>query len=172
MTLAELASILSRYAADKLPLAALHDHLRPLLADDPLDVAESDPSPWLHGPEDERLFWRLVYHIESHATDTAGFRDWAQRIVTSLDRTASASTTHKLFPVILDQPRLCIIVRRYQKGQVSRTGFLSVIAESGYPGHVKLWLQHASPTALGTLCRRLEAGEYDVVASAFEAPPA
>ena len=163
---------MSRYAAGELPLEAVQDQLRPLLAEDPLDVAESDPSPWLHGPDDERLFWRLVYHIESHAEDSPEFRDWAGRIVTSLDRTGSAATTHELFPVLLDQPRFCIIARRYEAGKVSRTGFLSVIAESGYPSHIKLWLQHASPNALEALCRRLESGEYDRVATGFDAPPA
>ena len=172
MTLAELVEVLRRYANGALPLTALHDHLRPLLAADPLDVAESDPSPWLKGPEDERLFWRLVYHVESTDTDTAAVREGARRIVTSLDRTGSAATTHELLPVLIDQPRFCIIARKYQAGQVSRTGFLSVIAESGYPSHIKLWLQHAPPGALEKLCQRLESGEYDLVAHAFEAPPA
>ena len=39
-------------------------------------------------------------------------------------------------------------------------GFLSVVAESGYPPHVKLWLEHAGPDALTRLCERLDAGEY------------
>jgi hypothetical protein len=55
---------------------------------------------------------------------------------------------------------------------ISRTGFLSVVAESGYPEHVKLWLQHAPPSALERLRERLEAGRYDEVAAAFGAPPA
>ena len=172
MTLADLAELLSRYAGGELELAVVHDQLRPLLAEDPLDVAESDPSPWLKGPEDERLFWRLVYHIESTEADSPAFRDRVRRIVTSLNRTQSASTTHELLPLLIDQPRFCIIARKYEAGRVSRTGFLSVIAESGYPSHIKLWLQHASLTALETLCQRLEAGEYKTVASGFEAPPA
>ena len=171
MTLTELVELLRGYTTGVLPLTEIHDKLRPLLAADPLDVAESDPSPWLEGPDDERLFWRLVYHVESNPADSSAFRDRIRRIVASLDRTGSAATTHELLPVLVDQPRFCIIARKYQAGQVSRTGFLSVIAESGYPGHIKLWLQHASPIALETLCQRLEAGEYDIVARAFEASP-
>ena len=172
MTLAELAKLLGRYAAGEIALTVVHDQLRPLLVEDPLDIAESDPSPWLKGPEDERLFWRLVYHVESTDTDSSAFRDETRRFVLSLERTRSAATTHELLPLLIDQPRLCIIARKYQAGRVSRTGFLSVIAESGYPGHIKLWLQHARPASLETLCQRLEAGEYDVVARGFEAPPA
>jgi hypothetical protein len=95
-----------------------------------------------------------------------------RRIIASLDRTRSAATTHELLPLVIDQPRFCTIVRKYRAGHVSRVGFLSVIAESGYPSHVKLWLQHASPTTLETLCERLEADGYDEVAASFEAPPA
>jgi hypothetical protein len=87
-----------------------------------------------------------------------------------------ASTVHEclqpLFAVIVDQPRLCMIIRRHHAGTISRTGFLSVIAESGYPDHIKLWLEHASSTVLERLCSRLEAGAYDVAAAAFEVPPA
>ena len=172
MTLADLAAILRRYAEGEFTLSAIQQQLRPLLAEDSLNVAESDPRPWLRGPEDERLFWRLVYQIESHSVDSPALRDWARRIVTCLDQTLSASITHELFAVLLDQRRFCIIARKYQAAQVSRTGFLSVIAESGYPGHIKLWLQHASPRALETLCQRLEAGEYDTVAADFSRPPA
>ena len=172
MTLAELATLLDRYASGEVALTVVHDQLRPLLVNDPLDVAESDPSPWLKGPEQERLFWRLVYHVETTDADTPAFRDEVRRIIVSLERTRSAATTHELLPVLIDQRRLCIIARKYRAGQVSRTGFLSVIAESGYPGHIKLWLQHAPAAALETLCQRLEAGDYDVVANGFEAPPA
>jgi hypothetical protein len=46
-----------------------------------------------------------------------------------------------------------------------------MVAESGYPAHVKLWLQHASARALDRLCAQLSADEYDAVAAGFEAPP-
>lgn len=173
MTLAELNDLLRRFTAGELPLAALHDRLRPLIVADPAEEeADSDPSPWLKGPEEERLFWRLVYHVESHADESRGFRDQVRRIVASLERTRSAATTHELWPVLLDQPRFCIVASKYGAGQVSRTGFLSVIAESGYPRHIKRWLQNASVDGLEGLCRRLEGGEYDVVAATFGAPPA
>jgi hypothetical protein len=47
-----------------------------------------------------------------------------------------------------------------------------MVAESDYPAHVKLWLQHASPVALERLCVQLGADRYDAVAAGFEAPPA
>jgi hypothetical protein len=46
-----------------------------------------------------------------------------------------------------------------------------VIAESGYPPHVKLWLEHAGPDALGRLCAALVAGDYRAAAAMVERAP-
>ena len=171
MELRELVELLREYAVGTIPLATIHERLGPVLAEDPLDVSASDAEPWERAPDDARLFWRLVYLIESADEDSPDLRDRARRIVASLDATASAGTTHELLPVILDAPRLCTIVEKHRAGVVSRTSFLSVVAESGYPAHVKLWLQHASSSALERLCARLDGDAYDAVAAAFEAPP-
>ena len=172
MELRELAELLREYAAGVTPLAAISEHIRPVLADDPLDVAASDPAPWDRAPDEERLFWRLAYLIESGEVDSPEFRDRMRRVVTTLDSTKSAATTHELLPLVLDAQRLCEIVEKHRAGVVSRTSLLSVVAESDYPAHVKLWLQHASPMALERLCAQLGADEYDAVAVGFEAPPA
>jgi hypothetical protein len=170
--LRELAELLREYASGMIPLATIHERLLPVLADDPLDVAASDPAPWERAPDDARLFWRLVYLFESSDSDDADLRDRARRIIACLDATTSAGTTHELLPMILDAPRFCTIVQKHRTGIVSRTGLLSMVAESGYPAHVKLWLQHASPVALARLCAQLGADEYDAVAAGFEVPPA
>ena len=171
MELRELVELLREYAAGTIPLSTIHERLGPVLAEDSLDVSASDAEPWERAPDDARLFWRLVYLIESADDDSPDLRDRARRIVASLDATASAGTTHELLPVILDAPRLCTIVEKHRAGVVSRTGFLSMVAESGYPAHVKLWLQHASPTALERLCVRLGDDAYDAIAAGFEERP-
>jgi hypothetical protein len=99
-------------------------------------------------------------------------RRLAQRVIDCLARTGSAAATFELLPVLTDQDRLCTIVGRHARGVISRTGFLSVLAESGYPAHVKLWLEHAELAHLARLCSRLERGEYDAVMTAFETRPA
>jgi hypothetical protein len=172
LELRELAELLREYAAGVTPLATISEQIRPVLADDPLDVAASDPAPWERAPDEERLFWRLVYLIESGEADSPEFRDRVRRVVATLDSTRSAATTHELLPVVMDAQRLCGIVEKHRAGIISRTGLLSVVAESDYPAHVKLWLQHASPMALERLCAQLDADEYDAVAVGFEAPPA
>ena len=172
MELRELAELLREYATGATALAAISERLRPVLAADPLDVAASDPAPWDRAPNEERLFWRLVYLIESGEADSPEFRDRIRRVVATLDSTRSAATTHELLPVVVDAQRLCEIIEKYRAGIISRTSLLSVVAESDYPAHVKLWLQHASPMALERLRAQLGADEYDAVAVGFEAPPA
>jgi hypothetical protein len=143
-----------------------------VLADDPIDVTASDPAPWERAHDDVRLFWRLVYLVESTEADSPEFRDTVRRVVAALDSTKSAATTHELLPILVDARRLCEIVAKHRAGIISRTSFLSVVAESDYPDHVKLWLQYASPTALARMCAQLGADEYSAVAVGFEAPPA
>jgi hypothetical protein len=171
MTLRELATSLRELADGTITPAELQARLEPVLGADPLDVSASDPTPWEENPHDERLFWRIVYLFESDGVDDPRMRDTARHIVDSLESTGSAETTLELLPVILDQARLGAIVAKHVAGVISRTGFLSVVAESGYPEHVKLWLQHASHAALDRLRGHLHEGRYDEVSRAFEVPP-
>jgi hypothetical protein len=165
-----LISILRDYEAGDLPIDEVRARLLPVIQSDPLDVAFSDPERWDAGHDDERLFWRLVYLVDDEGAGPE-LRDAVRRIVACIDDTRSAATTHELLPVVLDAPRLCAIVEKHRAGIVSRTSLLSVVAESGYPNHVKLWLQHASPVALQRLCAQLQAGAYAAVAAGFETPP-
>lgn len=171
MNLRELAASLRELADGTITPGELRARLGPVLGADPLDVAGSDATPWERNHHDERLFWRIIYLFESDGDDDTRRRDTARHIVDALRSTGSAETTLELLPVILDQARFGAIVDKHVAGIISRTGFLSVVAESGYPGHVKLWLEHASHPVLGRLRERLRDGRYDEVATAFDAPP-
>jgi len=148
----------------------VHERLRPVLLEDPLDITLADATRWDAAPDEERLFWRIVYLIES-SEEGPGPRDMSRRIVEWLARTSSAELTHELLPLLLDQDRLCAVVAKHTAGIISRTSFLSVLAECGYPDHIKLWLQAASHDALVRLCERLATHQYDRVAVDFEVPP-
>jgi len=167
-----LTALLRDYAAAAISIEVLHERLRPALLEDPLDITLADAAPWDAAPDDERLFWRLVYLIDAEAEDSLPFRETISRIVESLARTSSAEITHELLPILLDQNRLCIVIAKHRAGIISRTSFLSVLAECGYPDHIKLWLQSASHDALGRLSDQLTSCEYDLVAASFEVPPA
>lgn len=171
MTLDDLVAILDPYALGDASLATLQAQLAPTLAADPLDVEECDASPWDHAHDEARLVWRLIYLFDSETEDGPEPRRLAGHVLRCLARTGSADTTLELLPLLRDQERFCTIVRKHAAGVISRTGLLSVLAESGYPAHVKLWLQHASVPALERLCAMLEAEAYDVVAAGFERPP-
>lgn len=160
MTLAELVALLDDHACSRLTLEALRERLTTMLAAEPLGVERADAVPWDRAHREARLFWRLVYLFETAAGDDERWRRNARRIVDALRATGSAELTFELLPVLLDQDRFCTIVERHVDGRISRTGFLSVIAESGYPPHVKLWLEHADAPALRRLCDRLAASDY------------
>jgi hypothetical protein len=171
-SLYDFAAQLRAFVSGEIARADVERWLGPVLAADPLDVAESDAAPWEDGHDEERLFWRLVYLVESsgEGADDA-LRADAGRIVACLASTASAADTFELLPMVLDQERFCAIVAKHLRGVISRTGFLSVLAESGYPPHAKLWLEHADAAALRALCDALAAGEYGVVARMIERAP-
>lgn len=170
-SLYDLAARLRAYAEGELPRAGVERWLDAVLAADPLGAERDDGSAWEHGHEEERLFWRLAYLVESSAEGDEVLRRTAGRIVGCLAGTASAADTFELLPIVLDQERLCAIVAKHGRGIISRTGFLSVLAESGYPPHAKLWLAHADGAALAALCDRLGAGDYGGVARTLERAP-
>ena len=169
----DLAARLQALAAGEIGRAEVEAWLAPVVAADPLDVAESDGAPWEDdGHEEERLFWRLVYLVESTPDDgeDALRRDVA-RVLACLASTASAADTHELLPLVLDAERLCTIVARHRRGIISRTGFLSVLAELGYPPHAKLWLEHAGGPALDAVCAAVAADAWGSVARMLERRP-
>ncbi|MDF1503979.1 hypothetical protein [Roseisolibacter sp. H3M3-2] len=173
-SLYDLAARLQAFAAGELTREALDAWIAPVLGADPLDVEHQDDVPWEDAPDEERLFWRLLYLVESSEPTDEGegaLRAVAGRAVRCLASTASPAATLELLPLVTDQPRLCTIVERHARGLVSRTGFLSVLANAGYPPHAKLWLTHAGGEALGALCERLTAGDYAEVARMLERVP-
>ncbi|HEU4628732.1 MAG TPA: hypothetical protein VFS08_03275 [Gemmatimonadaceae bacterium] len=171
MTLDQLALRLRSFADGELTFDALRESFLPALEADPLDVAKSDARPWEDAPDDTRLYWRLIHLFDTAPeADEPTLRRAADRLVRALENAGSA-TTLELLPLILDQERFCTIVERTARGVISRTGFLSVVAESGYPPHVKLWLQHAGPAPLARLCAHLGAGAYAEAAAMLERVP-
>jgi hypothetical protein len=174
--LADLLDQLERLAAGAITGAELEAWITPVFHDDPLGAERTDAAPWDAAPDDWRLFWRLVYlFAEAPADDDAGalarHRDFARRVAACARSTGSAALTHEMLPLVADQERFCRIVERHLRGVISRTGFLSVIAESGYAPHAKLWLQHAGPAALARLCELLDTGGYREAAEMMEKAP-
>jgi hypothetical protein len=170
MSLQDLTLQLRRWTGGEIGLLELQEWFIPILSADSLDVEESDASPWEHAAEDTRLFWRLVYLFEAGGEELSLRLD-AERIVACLESTRDASITYELLPLVLDQDRLATIVTKHLAGTISRTGFLSVVAESGYPPHVKLWLEQASPAALDRLADLMAVSAYRDAALMLEQPP-
>lgn len=171
MRLDDLTAILESYAIGALSLDAVQQQLLPVLVADPLDVESSDGDVWDEAADESRLFWRLVYLFESEVAGSDSLREDARRLVACFRQTGSAGVTLELLPLILDQDRFVAVCDRHRKGVISRTGLLSFVAESGYPSHVKLWLEHAGEDALGQIAGALDHERYANMAAAFESPP-
>jgi hypothetical protein len=171
LTLEDLIEQLRRFAGGAIDRPALERSFTPLLIADPLDVTKGDDDPWRTASDDSRLLWRLVYMFETGGADDAAERTLAGRIVRCLDSTGDSALTHLLLPLVADQERFNSIVEKHARGIISRTGFLCVIDESGYPPHVKLWLRHAGAEALKGLCALLDRGAYRSAAIALERSP-
>ena len=161
---------LRRFADREIGLPELQEWFNPILAADSLDVEDSDDAPWAHAADEARLFWRLIYIFEAGGDD-APLRLIGERVISCLESTRDAAVTYELLPLLLDQDRLTTIVTKHLGGTISRTGFLSVVAESGYPAHVKLWLERAPAAALIRFADLLSAGAYRDVAHMLERPP-
>jgi hypothetical protein len=172
MKLDDLVAILESFSSGHFDLDTVHRLLLPVVLADPLDVESSGSESWDEAADESRLFWRLVYLLESEVADSARLRRDVGRLVACFHQTGSADLTLEFLPVLLDQDRLIEITGRHRKRIISRTGLLSFVAESGYPSHVKLWLEHADDGALKGLAMNLEEERYAAVATAFELPPA
>jgi hypothetical protein len=170
-SLFDLAAQLQQFAAGELPRADLDAWLVAALAADPLGVRASDARPWEESPDEERLYWRLVYLYETTDAADEALCALTRRLLDCLAATGSAADTFELLPLVSDQPRLCGIVEKHARGVVSRTGFLNVVANAGYAPHAKVWLAHADAAALAGLCERMTAGAWGEVARMLERAP-
>lgn len=168
----DLAVQLQGYAAGTLSREALDAWCAPVLAADALGAEEGADEPWADAPDEERLYWRLLYLVETgEPEDDAALRTLVGRVLACLAATGSAADTLELLPLLADQERLATIVARHVRGVVTRTGFLNVLANAGYPPHARLWLERAGAPALEDLCARLARGDYGRVARLLERAP-
>lgn len=145
--------------------------MAPILDADALGVDEGGSAPWDDAPEEERLYWRLLYLIETSELPDDELRAFAQRVLDCLASTGSPGDTLELLPLLRQQPRLVMVLEKRVAGVISRVGLLGFVAKSGYPAHVKLWLEYASGAALLRLAERLRRGRYDLVARMLERRP-
>jgi hypothetical protein len=172
LTLAGLSELLTTFAAGETTLHEVRARFAPLVAADPLGSERCDPEPWEDdGHHDQRLLWRLVHLFEHEIEEELTARRLAAHVVRCFSRTGSADVTFELLPLLRDQERLSGIVVKHRDGIISRTGLLNVISASGYPPHVKVWLEHASLAALERLMAMLSAEAYDLVAETLEQAP-
>ena len=80
-SLFDLAAELKRFAAGEIARDALDAWIDGALGADPLGAAGDDAPLWEDSPDEERLFWRLLYLCETSDADEEGLRALARRLV-------------------------------------------------------------------------------------------
>lgn len=113
---------------------------------------------------EEDLIARVAFVLEDESIDLAAHRLQAGRLAAALDSRLSNEEILSLLPLILGSPRFCLVLSKLEAGTVSRTGYLSFIAESAYGDEAKRWLLAAPMPALRDLGQMLQDRDYVGVA--------
>jgi hypothetical protein len=106
------------------------------------------------------LIASVAFALEDESIDEEAHRLQAGRLAAALDSPLSNEEILVLLPLILGSPRLCSVLSKLEAGTVSRTGYLSFIAESPYGSEAKRWLLAASMPALRELGQMLQNCDY------------
>lgn len=121
-------------------------------------VSDEFPGPC----HDEVLLNRLMFLFEDESVPASVHVTNAGLIAEALESALSNDRVLNLLPLLVGYRHLCGVVGKYRGGVISRTGFLSFVAELRYSAELRAWLQKARPEDLDALCTALR--DHDVAA--------
>lgn len=122
----------------------------------PVFVENSFPGP----QADMELVTRLMHLFEDDSLTEVEHRENARILGQALKSPLSNDRVVELLPLLVGRRRLCLVTSRLIQGKLSRTSFLSHLAQARMPLWLKQWLQSARDGQLEELCDAL--AEYDV----------
>ena len=76
-----------------------------------------------------------------------------------LDGTSSAEAVERLLELVAERARVLEIARKHAQGAITRTSFLSFVAEQRWPESVRRRMAALSPADLASLVAALEGNE-------------
>ncbi len=157
MTLAELHSILTTFAAGDLAPADMQARLVAAIADDrPFLALAGGP---LDGSPAERLASELIFHFEHDPHEPARRR--SARAVTGALNKLSPAGMLELLPPLLDGGRFVEVLQKHQRAIVSRTHFVAAIGATGMSRRLQDWLTGAAHDELDTFAACLQTDDYE-----------
>jgi hypothetical protein len=120
--------------------------------------------PSFPGPEeDAALITRLSLLFEDDSISQDDHKDNATIIAAALASAFPSGRILELLPLLLARRRICAAVTNVTSGKISRTSFLSLIAESRLSAHVKRWLSEVQSRDIDLLCRALSTEDVGAV---------
>lgn len=127
----------------------------------PILVASEVPA----SSADSPLITRIALLIEDESLTEAQHRVLARTLSHALGGPLSSERVLALIPLLAKAERFRDIVRAVQAGRMSRTAFLSFLAESRFPQAIKDWLTRAELSRVEDLASAVSAGAIERVES-------
>ncbi|MCC6930037.1 MAG: hypothetical protein IT359_13725 [Gemmatimonadaceae bacterium] len=127
----------------------MNDLLRGVLTIDP-GVWESD---------DQRLVRSISERVDVASGDDTRLLTLARDVRSLLDEASSNEAVELLLELIAERERVLGIIRKYAQGEITRTSFLSFVAEQRWPESVRHRMSALSAAGVMSLATALEAGD-------------
>ncbi len=131
------------------PAQRVNDVLRAVLTTEPV-ASESD---------EQRLMRSVSERIDVASGDASRLVLLARNVHALLDAASSNDVVEVLLELVAERERVLGILRKYAAGTITRTGFLSFIAEQRWPESVRRCIAALSPGDIEGVVNALDEGD-------------
>jgi hypothetical protein len=131
------------------PAQRVNDVLRAVLTTEPVSL-ESD---------EQRLMRSISERIDVASGDASRLVLLARNVHALLDAASSNDVVELLFELVAERERVLGVLRKYAAAAITRTGFLSFIAEQRWPESVRRRIAALSPSDIEGVVNALQEGD-------------
>jgi len=120
-------------------------------------VLTTEPAAW--ESEEQRLVRSISERVDVASGDVTRLLRLARNIHTLVEDASSNRTVELLLELIAERERVLGIIRKHAQGTITRTGFLSFVAEQRWPESVRRRVAALSQADIASLATALEDGD-------------
>ncbi len=107
-------------------------------------------------PKEQRLMRSISERLDVASGEANRLLPLAQNVQALLDAACSNEAVELLVELIAERERVLDVLRKYAQGMITRTSFLSFIAEQRWPERVRQRIIMLSPTEIESMTKALE----------------
>jgi hypothetical protein len=159
MMLDEFRALLQAYAEGRLAAPEFDARLTDVLVNEAPELAL--PGGPLDESAAESLLSQLIFHFEQHDLADDAVRSEAAAVAAAL-LALPAHATMAVLPLFWQRERMGEIIEKYQRGIISRTGFVAAVGAASLEERTSQWILSADASALEQLAGYLR--RVDLVA--------